>query len=82
MGQVISYEDYERRLARFLEACGPNPARSFFASIYWHAKWTDAFHEWLDRQGIEVAEQPKWVPNWPGRLPAMSCVRRRRWTLA
>jgi hypothetical protein len=69
MSQVISYADYERLLERFLEACGPNPAQSFFASLYWNAVWTDAFHEWLDRRGIEVTERPKWTPDWPGRLP-------------
>lgn len=69
MGQVISYEEYERRMERYLEACGPCPARSFFTSLYWTAKWQDAFHQLLDLQGIEVAERVKWAPNWPGRLP-------------
>ena len=69
MPQVISYEEYERRMERYLAACGPNPARSFFASLYWGAKWEKAFHQLLRLQGIKVAPREKWVPNWPGRLP-------------
>ena len=53
----ISEDDYMKRLKKYLEEQGPNPATTFFGSWGWHATKTNEFNAMLKEDGITVKDE-------------------------
>ena len=53
---IISEEEYMKKLTKYLEEQGPNPATTFFGSWGWHATKTNEFNAMLKEDGIIVKE--------------------------
>jgi hypothetical protein len=53
----ISEDEYMKRLKKYLEEQGPNPATTFFGSWGWHATKTNEFNAMLKEDGITVKDE-------------------------